>query len=253
MSSPGRRDVVELRVAVRERRDAASPGERADAEHVRQGRRPARVRPGLRGRLVGVARPPRRRARPSRPRRRPRPPRASSRCHGSGWPGSRGPLRLMLITRAPLATAQRIAFASASTGIEPCGPTTFAIEELRRRREPGDADAVVRPGGDQPGDERAVALGVDRGRPLDEALRRRDAAAQLGMRCRRRPSRSRRRGPPRAAAARSTRRTTGSGRRTTACGRSGSFGHVRLRAGCRAARRSARRATPRSAEARVGA
>ena len=33
----------------------------------------------------------------------------------------------MLITRAPFATAQRIALASASTGIERCGPTTFAI------------------------------------------------------------------------------------------------------------------------------
>ena len=31
------------------------------------------------------------------------------------------------MTRAPFATAQRIAFASASTGIDRCGPTTFAI------------------------------------------------------------------------------------------------------------------------------
>ena len=85
------------------------------------------------------------------------------------------------MTRAPLATAQRIAFASASTGIDRCGPTTFAIEELGGRRKAGDADAVVRLRRDQAGHERPVPLGVDRGRPGDEALRGGDPASQLRM------------------------------------------------------------------------
>ncbi len=40
--------------------------------------------------------------------------------------GSRSPPRLMLITRAPLRTAQRIAFASASMSIVPSAATTLA-------------------------------------------------------------------------------------------------------------------------------
>ena len=85
------------------------------------------------------------------------------------------------MTRAPLATAQRIAFASASTGIDRCGPTTFAIEQLGGRRQARDPDAVVRLRGDQAGHERSVALRVDGGGPGDEALRGGDPAAQLGM------------------------------------------------------------------------
>src|SRR5207244_10821798 len=51
----GRGDVVVERVAVRELRHAAGVREGADADHVGQRRRVARVRPGRRVRLVGVA------------------------------------------------------------------------------------------------------------------------------------------------------------------------------------------------------
>ena len=54
-------------------------------------------------------------------------------------------------------------------------------QQLGTRRKPCDTDAVVRLRGYQAGYERAVALCVDRGRPGDEALRRGDPAAQLGM------------------------------------------------------------------------
>ena len=56
----------------------------------------------------------------------------------------------MLITRAPFATAQRIAFASASTGIERCGPTTFAISSSAGGASPAmptpsSVSAAIRP------------------------------------------------------------------------------------------------------------
>ena len=129
------------------------------------------------------------------------------------------------MTRAPFATAQRIAFASASTGIEPLRP-----DDLRdqRARAGGASPAMPMPsfgpGGDQAGDERPVPLRVDGRRARDEALRRGDPAAQLGMGAVDARSRSRPRAPPRAAAARSSSRTHGSGRRTTGAagrGRSG--------------------------------
>ena len=94
----------------------------------------------------------------------------------TGSPGSRRPPRLMLMTRAPFATAQRIALASASTGIERCGPTTFATRSSRRRREARDPDAVVRLRGDEPGDERAVPLRVDRRRARRRSSSRRRSA-----------------------------------------------------------------------------
>ena len=147
------------------------------------------------------------------------------------------------MTRAPLATAQRIALASASTGIDRCGPTTFATSSSAGGCEPGDADAVVRLRRDQAGDERPVPLGVDGGGPGDEALRGGDPAAQLRVRAvdagvdHGDPDRAR------AAAAPSTRRTTGSASRTTAVAGAGRSGRTTA-AGSAAARRSARRARP---------
>ena len=97
-------------------------------------------------------------------------------------------------------------------------------QELGRRREAGDPDAVVRLGGDQPGDERAVALRVDGRRAADEALAPRRSGRGARDACRRRPSRSRRPAPARAVAARARRRRRGSGPRTTGAARNGSFG-----------------------------
>ena len=54
-------------------------------------------------------------------------------------------------------------------------------EQLGRRRQAGDADAVVRLRGDQPGDEGSVALLVDGRRAADEALRLEDPAGQIGV------------------------------------------------------------------------
>ena len=129
--------------------------------------------------------------------------------------------------RAPLATAQRIALASASTGIDRCGPTTFATSSSAGGCKPGDADAVVRPCRDQAGDERPVPLGVDGGGPADEALRRGDPAAQLGVRSvdpgvdHGDPDRRERRAAP------SRRRTTCSAPRTTAAAEAGRSGRTR--------------------------
>ena len=61
-----------------------------------------------------------------------------------------------MITRAPLSTAQRIAFASASTGIARRLRDDLRNEELRRGREPCDADPVVHTRADEPRDEGAV-------------------------------------------------------------------------------------------------
>ena len=157
----------------------------------------------------------------------------------------------MLITRAPLATAQRIAFASASTGIERCGPTTFAIRSSAGGARPGDADAVVRLAlrSGRRRTSRGPACRPSAGPRRSSSRRRSGRAARDG--CRRCPSRSRRPGPRRAAAARSTRRTSGSAPRTTAAARNGSFGTYDCLRGCRAPRRSARparrAAPPRSA------
>ena len=105
----------------------------------------------------------------------------------------------MLITRAPWSTAQRIAFASASTSISSGRPsTTFATSSCARAPCPAMPTALSDRGGDQPGDERAVALLVEVGRAADERLRPDDPAGKLGMARRRLPSRSR---PPRRAAA----------------------------------------------------
>ena len=85
------------------------------------------------------------------------------------------------MTRAPLATAQRIAFASASTGIDRCGPTTFAIRSSAGGASPAiptpsSVCAAIRPATNVPCPWVSTV-----GRPGDEALRRRDPAAQLGM------------------------------------------------------------------------
>ena len=200
--------------------------ERADAEHVRQRRGPARVRPRLRRRLVGVARPRRRRARPSRPRRRPRPPRAASTCRA---PGSR---RVAEAAEAHVDDAGAVRDRPADRlrlrldRDRPLRPDDLGDEQLGRRSEPGDPDAVVRLGCDQARDERPVALGVDGGRAGDEALRRRDPAAQLRVRAvdagvdHGHPHRRR------AAAARSRRRTTGSAPRTTGAAGTGRSGRT---------------------------
>ena len=68
------------------------------------------------------------------------------------------------MTRAPFATAHRIALRLGLDRDRALGPDDLRDEELRRGREARDPDAVVRPRGDQPGDERAVPLRVDRGR-----------------------------------------------------------------------------------------
>ena len=86
----------------------------------------------------------------------------------------------MLTTRAPLSTAQRIAFASASTEIVPPARDDLGDQELGGRREAGDAGAVVELGRDDPRDDRSVPARVLR-RAADEALRRRDAPLEIGV------------------------------------------------------------------------
>ena len=122
---PGRGHVVEMVVAVREVGTAPERPKAADAEHVRQRGRVARVGPRLRGRVV-------RRSRPRRPRA-PLPDCALDRAllgRGEVVAARVGRVavlpRLRLITRAPGATAHRIARASARGGIVPSARTTFA-------------------------------------------------------------------------------------------------------------------------------
>ena len=87
----------------------------------------------------------------------------------------------MLITRAPCSTAQRIARASTSMSIVPSPSTTFATSSSADGAMPGDALGVVDAGGDQAGDERAVALLVLASGAADEALRVDDPASELGV------------------------------------------------------------------------
>ena len=81
----------------------------------------------------------------------------------------------MLITRAPFATAQRIAFASASTGIERCGPDDLRDQQLapaaraRRSRRRRSSRAAIRPATNVP-----CPCVSTVGGPGDEALRGRD-------------------------------------------------------------------------------
>ena len=85
------------------------------------------------------------------------------------------------MTRAPLSTAQRIARASASTGIARDFVTTFAIRSCGRRGQPGDPHAVVEAGPDQPRDERPVPERVGAGLAADEALRVEDLPREVGV------------------------------------------------------------------------
>ena len=74
------------------------------------------------------------------------------------------------MTRAPLSAAQRIAAASAASGIVPSALHDLRDEQLRRV---GDADDALRVEvrRDLAGDERAVPLGVDARIAADEAAR----------------------------------------------------------------------------------
>ena len=154
--------------------------DRAHAEHVRERGRVVRVVPRAEGRLVGVADRRDHDRRPSRPRTRSRPTRAARSCRDSGRAGRGLAPRLMLITRAPLSTAQRIAFASASTGIVRELVTTFATSSSADGARPAMPIPLSTPRGDDARDERAVPERVP-GRAADEALRVQDAPRELGM------------------------------------------------------------------------
>ena len=141
-----------------------------------------------------------------------------------GSRGSRRPPRLRLITRAPLSTAQRIAFASASSRScrSRARPSrSGAATGMRSRR----CRSVVRSRRDHAGDERPVALGVDVPAPPTKLRAAGDPAREIGClpsipesitatRTEARKGRS----------ARATHRTNDPGPRTTRRGRKGSFG-----------------------------
>ena len=85
------------------------------------------------------------------------------------------------MTRAPFATAQRIAFASASTGIDRCGPTTFATSSSAGGASPAMpmpsfVCAAIRPATNVPCPCVSTVAG-----PADEALGGGDPPLQLGM------------------------------------------------------------------------
>ena len=136
----------------------------------------------------------------------------------------------MLITRAPFATAQRIAFASASTGIEPLRPDDLRDQRAapaaraRRCRCRRSSCAAIRPATNVPCPcvstvaEPSTKLFAAAIRPRSSGWRAVDARVDHGDPARRR-----------AAAARSTRRTTGSGRRTTAAAGTGRSGRTTAR------------------------
>ena len=90
------------------------------------------------------------------------------------------PPRLMLMTRAPLSTAQRIAFASASTGIVRDFVTTFATSSCADGARPAmptplSDSAPMRPATNVP-----CPSVSDRGGPADEALRVEDPPRRSG-------------------------------------------------------------------------
>ena len=131
-----RGDVVEDRVAVRERRHRAVGGERAHPDHVRERRRVAGVLPRRLRRLVAV---PDRGDDDRALRVRVRDRVLLDLGVGvlvaveAGRAGRRGE---RLITRAPLSAAQRIAFASSAGEIVPSDSTTFAISSCAGKAIP---------------------------------------------------------------------------------------------------------------------
>ena len=175
-----RGDVVVDLVAVREDGDGAVPRERADAEHVRQRRRIARVRPRP-WRRVGVV--------PDR-----------GHDHDAPAVGPADRLRLERRERIPVGVARVAEAAEAHVDHarvvldRPADRLDLGLdvdqvvavddlrdEELGRGGGAGDPDRVVDARRDQTGDERAVALLVDAGRAADERLRLGDLAGEVGM------------------------------------------------------------------------
>ena len=176
----GRGDVVVDLVPVREDGNRPIPCERADAEHMRQRRRVARVRPGP-GRRIGVV---------------------PDRSHDHGTPAVRPAERLRLERReripvgiAWIAEAPQAHVDHARVVLDrPADRLHLGLdvdqvvavhdlgdEKLGRRGGAGDPDRVVDTGCDQPGDKRPMALLVDAGGAADERLRVGDLARKVGM------------------------------------------------------------------------
>ena len=85
------------------------------------------------------------------------------------------------MTRAPLSTAQRIALASASTGIARDLVTTFAMRSSDDGARPAMPIPLSMARPDEARDERAVTERVHAGRATDEALRTEDPAREVWM------------------------------------------------------------------------
>ena len=202
---------------------------------------------------------PRRRARPSRRRNATASPRASSTCRGTGR-------RVAEAAEAhvddPRAVGDRPAdrLRLGLDGDRALRADDLRDEELRRGRQAGDTDSVVRraPRSARRRTCRGPACRPWRSRRRSSSRPRSGRAARdASRRC---PSRSRRRARRRGAAARPTSRTSGSARHTTAAAGMGRRARTR-RAGRRAARRSAfprrrggrRRRGAETASARIGA
>ena len=152
---PRRRDVVVDPVSIRERRDAARVAHRAHAKDVRERRRVARVLPRAGRRLVRV------------PDRRDDDDTVRDRVRDRVGlePGVRVALRVERVANPseahvdhPRAVVDRPAD-RLRLGLDRDRPRLrddLRDQELRGRREPCDADAVVDTRADEPGDERPV-------------------------------------------------------------------------------------------------